>query len=180
MGNMTYGFLSGYSSVGKYTRLFVLLLLALGALSSFTGALCSGNSCCATTYTLLVGGSMCESPIPATCGVQGCSAVTSIGCGTGAQQCVTPANAVMYPLCGVYNNVHNIIFLLAIVLVLIGGTLYAGSNVMPSASKGAIQGYGMGFIMGGIVGVIISLLAPYIIGLVSGRSASSILTVCTS
>ena len=62
-----------------------------------------------------------------------------IGCPTNEQQCVTPANAVMYPLCGVYNNVHNIIFLLAIVLVLVGGTLYAGANVMPGASKGAYR-----------------------------------------
>ena len=182
MGDITYGFLSGYNSVGKYTRLLVLIILALGTFASFTGATCApsgSTTCCATGYSLLVGGTMCQGSIPATC-ASGCSAVSSIGCPTNEQQCVTPANAVMYPLCGVYNNVHNIIFLLAIVLVLVGGTLYAGANVMPSASKGATQGYGIGFILGGVVGVIISILAPYIIGLVSGRSESSILSVCTS
>ena len=178
MRNMKYGFMSGYNSVGKYSRLFVLLLLTLGVFSSF--ALGAAGDCTAK-YSTLVSSLDCG-PIPLTCAtaVPGCNAYSSIGCPTGSQQCVTPANAVMYPLCGVYINVHNIIFLLAIVLVILGGALYAGANVMPSASKGAIQGYGMGFILGGVVGVIISILAPYIIGLVSGQSATSILSVCNS
>ena len=174
MGNMTYGFLSGYNSIGKYSRLFMLLLLALGAFSSFVLA---GGGTCTPTYSTLIGGTNCGTIGTLTCPT-GCGALTAIGCPTNQQQCVTPANAIMYPLCGIYTNVHNIIFLLAIVLVILGGALYAGANVMPSASKGAIQGYGMGFILGGVVGVIISILAPYIIGLVSGQSSASILSVC--
>lgn len=177
MGNVTYGFMSGYNSVGKYSRLFVLLLLALGVFTSFASAIA-----CTYKYNDLIaggpsGGTCASNP---TCDIAGCGALTSIGCASGKQQCISPANAVMFPLCGVYNNVHNIIFLLAIVLVIMGGALYAGANIMPSASKGAIQGYGMGFILGGVVGVIISILAPYIIGIVSGQSSTSILSVCNS
>ncbi len=165
--------MSGYNSVGKYSRLFVLLLLTLGVFSSFVSASCTSS------YKGLISGATTACSANPSCDA-GCGALTSIGCATGSQQCISPANAVMYPLCGVYNNVHNIIFLLAIVLVIMGGALYAGANIMPSASKGAIQGYGMGFILGGVVGVIISILAPYIIGIVSGQSSTSILAVCNS
>lgn len=176
MGDMTYGFLSAYSSAGRYSRMLVLLLAALGFLGSFASA---AFGPCTTTYTQLVSGANCGTASGSSCSTAGCGALTSIGCTTtGQQQCVTPANAIMYPLCGVYNTVHNIVFLLGVVLFILGGALYAGANVMPSASKGQIQGYGMGFILGGVVGVLIAILAPYIIGIVSGQSGASILTAC--
>ena len=86
----------------------------------------------------------------------------------------------MYPLCGVYNTVHNIVFLLGVVLIMVGGSLYAGAKVMPAQSKGQIEGYGMGFILGGVVGAMIAMLAPYIIAIVSGRSGTVIIGVCSS
>jgi drug/metabolite transporter (DMT)-like permease len=84
----------------------------------------------------------------------------------------------MLPLCGIYNTVHGVVFLLGIVLIILGGALYAGANVMPSQSKGPMQGYGMGFVLGGVAGVIIAMLAPYLISLVSGQSSSAILKNC--
>ena len=61
--------------------------------------------------------------------------------------------------------------------MILGGTLYAGANVAPSQTKGALLGYGMGMIIGGIVGVLIAQVSPFIINLLtSGNFTSAIAT----
>ena len=49
---------------------------------------------------------------------------------------------------------------------------------MPAQSKGSIQGYGMSMIIGGVIGVIIAELAPYILGLLTSTSSSTIASYC--
>lgn len=90
---------------------------------------------------------------------------------------MVPAQAittVSSSLCLIYNTVKGAIFLLGLVLILVGGALYAGAHIAPGNTKGTIQGYGMGFIMGGIIGVIIAVLAPFILQLITGYSVSQI------
>jgi hypothetical protein len=78
-------------------------------------------------------------------------------------------------LCTVFNTVRNIIFLLGLTLMILGGALYAGANIMPGNSKGSFQGYGMSMIIGGVIGVAIAVAAPFVLNLVvsAGGSAGS-------
>ncbi|MCL5423657.1 MAG: hypothetical protein M1385_01065 [Candidatus Marsarchaeota archaeon] len=95
--------------------------------------------------------------------------------GTGTQSGVGGA---LNAICTVYSDVETVIFILGLTLMILGAALYAGSHVMPSQSKGSLQGYGMGMILGGVVGVIIALLAPYILQLITGQTAAQITAQC--
>ncbi len=77
---------------------------------------------------------------------------------------------IVAPICTIYTAVHTAIFILGLTLMILGGALYAGAHMMPGASKGSIQGYGMGMILGGVIGVIIAIAAPYILGLLTGNT----------
>jgi hypothetical protein len=67
-----------------------------------------------------------------------------------------------------------VIGVLALLLFIAGGSLYAGAHMLPAAGnlRGNLQGWSMGMIMGGIVGIILVLLAPYLVGLILGFSSS--------
>lgn len=69
--------------------------------------------------------------------------------------------------CTLYTALHNIVFILALLLMIIGGFLYAGAHVLPSVSRPAIQTYGMGMLIGGLSGVIIVLASAWLLGLLS-------------
>ena len=73
-----------------------------------------------------------------------------------------------------YNDVIGLVFIVGIALLVLGGALYAGANLLPGQQKGSLQGYGMGMVMGGVVGVIIVIMAPYIIQYVSGQNITAI------
>ncbi len=75
----------------------------------------------------------------------------------------TPCSAILT----VYNSVENIIFILGLTLMILGGALYAGSHLLPTQTRGQLQGYGMGMIIGGVIGVIIVIAAPYILDIIS-------------
>jgi hypothetical protein len=76
------------------------------------------------------------------------------------------ATALVTAICNVFNTVKTIIFILAILLFVLGGVLYAGSNMLPSSQRGEFQGYGMAMIIGGVVGLAITLAAPYVLNIV--------------
>ncbi len=90
-------------------------------------------------------------------------------------------STVTSQICLIYTVVHTAIFILGLVLMIGGAALYAASHVMPGSSKSTLQGYGMGMILGGIIGVIIAEIAPFLLGLIMGSSASvaSITTACS-
>jgi hypothetical protein len=88
----------------------------------------------------------------------------------GAGTTTTAGASISSTLCSVFDTIKNVIFILALTLMVLGGSLYAGANLTPSNLKGQFQGYGMGMILGGIVGVIIVLAAPYILGLIINSS----------
>ncbi|MCL4387546.1 hypothetical protein M1567_00110 [Candidatus Marsarchaeota archaeon] len=81
-------------------------------------------------------------------------------------------------ICPIYVAVNTGIFILGLTLMILGGALYAAAHVMPSSSKGSIQGYGMSMIIGGVIGVIIAELAPYILGLLTSTSSTTITSYC--
>jgi hypothetical protein len=55
----------------------------------------------------------------------------------------TGGGTAINAICQVFNTIRNIIFLLGLTLMILGGALYAGANLMPAQSKGGFQGYGM-------------------------------------
>jgi hypothetical protein len=84
---------------------------------------------------------------------------------------------VIAPICSVYLTVHTVVFVLGLTLLILGAALYAGGNIAPGNLKGSIQGYGMGMIVGGIVGVMLAIIAPWLLGVISGNT--TIATTCT-
>ena len=91
----------------------------------------------------------------------------------------TPTSAnqlISSQLCSIVNGVKTTIGIIALVMFLIGGVLYAIAHFLPSAGqvKGSLQGWAMGMIIGGIVGLILVIIAPYIIGQVVAFGGNSI------
>ena len=86
---------------------------------------------------------------------------------------VINTNAIVTPLCSIYTAVHEGVFILGLLLMIIGAIMYALAHVMPGQTKGSLQGYGMGLILGGIVGVIIAELAQPILNTIIGGSFNS-------
>lgn len=85
-------------------------------------------------------------------------------------------SAATNALCQVFNTVRDIIFLLGLTLMIVGGALYAGANIMPAQSKGGFQGYGMAMIVGGVIGVAIAVAAPFVLNLVVGAGTSGVVS----
>ncbi|MGI0133989.1 MAG: hypothetical protein ACREBW_03410 [Candidatus Micrarchaeaceae archaeon] len=69
--------------------------------------------------------------------------------------------------CTLYTGLHNIAFVLSLLLMILGGVLYAGAHVLPSVSRPAIQSYGMGLLIGGLALIIIVLASAWLLGLLS-------------
>jgi hypothetical protein len=90
-------------------------------------------------------------------------------------------STVTSQICIIYTVVHTAIFILGLALMIGGAALYAASHIMPGQSKSTLQGYGMGMILGGVIGVIIAEIAPFLLGLIMGSSASvaSITAACS-
>ncbi|MCL4373310.1 MAG: hypothetical protein M1360_00865 [Candidatus Marsarchaeota archaeon] len=80
------------------------------------------------------------------------------------------ASNAVNAICTLYLAVKSVIFILGLVLIILGGAMYAGAHVLPGSTKGSVQGYGMGMILGGVIGVIIAVSASYILTVITGNS----------
>ena len=83
------------------------------------------------------------------------------------------SSTVTNAICNIFNTIKNVIFILGLALMVLGGAVYAGANLMPSQSRGGFQGYGMAMVIGGIIGVAIAVAAPYILGVILQASGGS-------
>jgi hypothetical protein len=90
------------------------------------------------------------------------------------------ANSVICAIVNVYNTVVTAIFVIGIMLMILGGALYAGSHLMPGSTKGTMQGYGMGMVLGGVIGIIIAVLAPFILNVITGNTATQAVSGASS
>jgi hypothetical protein len=91
----------------------------------------------------------------------------------GASTATGAASTAQSAICSVFNSVRDVIFILGLTLMILGGALYAGANIMPSQSKGGFQGYGMSMIIGGVIGVAIAVAAPFILNLILQAGGAS-------
>jgi hypothetical protein len=77
-------------------------------------------------------------------------------------------------LCNIIVGVRTVIGVIALVMFLLGGILYAVGHFMPAAGnvKASMQGWAMGMILGGVIGVILVLVAPFLVGILLSFSSS--------
>jgi hypothetical protein len=99
------------------------------------------------------------------------SSMISFGQGITGTTGASSANSAT--ICNIFNTIKNVIFILGLTLMVLGGAIYAGANLMPSQSRGSFQGYGMAMVVGGIIGVAIAVAAPFILNTVIGASGQS-------
>jgi hypothetical protein len=92
----------------------------------------------------------------------------------------TAQTALLNAICNVFNTVKNVIFILGLTLMILGGTIYAGGNVMPARERGQFQGYGVSLIMGGIIGVAIAVAAPWILNIIIQANPNAITATTSS
>ncbi len=92
------------------------------------------------------------------------------GIGTGTSSGVSTVEGT---LCSIYFAIHSLVFVIALVLIVLGGILYAGAHMVPGETRGKLQGYSWTMIIGGIVGIVIVLLAPYLVGLFANSSGTT-------
>ncbi|MDE1854816.1 MAG: hypothetical protein KGH57_00640 [Candidatus Micrarchaeota archaeon] len=78
--------------------------------------------------------------------------------------------ALSSELCGIVNNIRAIVGILALALFLIGGVMYAVGHFLPTSLdyRKSLLGWATAMITGGVIGLIVVLLAPFIVGLVTG------------
>ena len=106
-------------------------------------------------------------------------------CPPGALPCtgLSPPSVSLSPvtnaICSVYTVVNTVLFILALVIMLIGGTLYAGSHILPGQSRGVVQGYAMGMVLGGLIASVIAVVAPWVLSIATNVPISSILSACS-
>ena len=87
------------------------------------------------------------------------------------------AGPISTQLCNLVKTIRGVVGILALLLFIAGGALYAVAHVMPAAGnlKGNLQGWSLGMIVGGIVGLIIVLVAPWLLSqIVNFASGTSI------
>ena len=93
------------------------------------------------------------------------------------------SEVVTSSLCIIIDNIQAVIGVIALMLFVLGGVMYAIAHMLPAAGniKSSMQGWGLGMIIGGIVGIIIVIIAPGIIHLIiisAGGSAHIALPDC--
>jgi hypothetical protein len=90
-------------------------------------------------------------------------------------QASTTTVAAQAALCSVISTISFILSILALMLFILGGTLYAFAHFLPATGnfRGGMQGWGMGMLMGGIISLILYILAPFIVGKIESINTTS-------
>ncbi len=110
--------------------------------------------------------------------INGTYTITSICCGQNTNSTFKWTTAKPQPvigpiiltLCSVYAKARNGMFMLCILLMVFGATMYSLAQVMPASHKKSTESYGLSMIVGSIIGMTLALLAPYILKAIVGNS----------
>ncbi len=83
--------------------------------------------------------------------------------------------AAQAALCSVISTISFVLSILALMLFILGGTLYAFAHFLPATGnfRGGMQGWGMGMLMGGIISLILYILAPFIVQKIESINTTS-------
>ncbi len=76
-------------------------------------------------------------------------------------------------LCSIVGDITSIIGILALLLFIAGGTMYAVAHMLPAAGnmRGNLQGWSMGMILGGVVGLILVVIAPSLLSAIAATAS---------
>ncbi len=89
-------------------------------------------------------------------------------------------SSIQAEACSLYLAANQILIILALTLMLIGGILYATANTLPGQTRGVIQAYGFGLVIAGVASLIIAAVSIYALTLVSGYNVPYILYTLNS
>jgi len=177
---LTYGYTLGYS------KLFMALLVVTGLIGSVSTIAAAQStacvfppptSCASGTFLSTNGCATNPSQQQACCATTAGGSCTGGSGGTGGTGTIS-SQAVVNEIKSICTSIKTVVFILGLALMILGGALYAGAHVMPGATKGQIQGYGMGMLVGGVIGVIIALIAPFVLNqIITFDSAAGVSTV---
>lgn len=88
------------------------------------------------------------------------------------------SNAITGIICNVYFTVDDVLLILSLALLMLGGIIYASSHIMPGQSRGVLQAYSWAILLGGVGGLVISVVGPWMLSTITGNSIAQILAVC--
>jgi hypothetical protein len=80
--------------------------------------------------------------------------------------------------CGVYSTINFVLIIFALILILLGAALYAGSTILPPQSRGVLQSYAFGFIFVGIIAALIASVSVWALSITSNLPMSTVLSSC--
>lgn len=171
----------GSASLGTGSSFFGTILgagaISQGSSSTVIGRLLSQSTIAISgidTVTNPLGGSSAggstTSTVPSTSSTTISSGGTVGGGNAGGGATTTQISAIKATLCDIIGSVRDIIGILALVMFLVGGTLYTIGHFMPAAGqvRASMQGWAVGIMLGGLVGVLLVILAPYIVEVLLG------------
>lgn len=83
---------------------------------------------------------------------------------------LTPAETAEISLmCGIISLLEGIVSLIILLIILLGGVLYAVSHMMGAQQKQNLQSYALGMVVGGVAGLIVVIIAQYLLGYFVGQ-----------
>ncbi len=89
-----------------------------------------------------------------------------------------PFGALASITCNLYTSINVAFLLLALVIMLLGAVMYAGSSALPGAFRGTVRGYAVGFLLVGVVATVVSSLSIWLIAVATGNTVAGVMSLC--
>ncbi len=129
--------------------------------------------------------SSAQAYVPPTCTVPPgvtcpCGICTTLGVVTPYGQGAQSLGAFGSTVCTIYSELDIILLIFAMILLLLGAALYAGSSILPAAVRGQAQSYAFGFILVGIIAMVIAALSVWALSISADTSIAQVLSYCTA
>jgi hypothetical protein len=135
--------------------------------------------CASVTDSASPPGSAASSSVGVTSGTVSSTTTASASTSTASSTTTTilPAGtaAIVLQLCSIVNEVRSIIGIIALVLFMVGGLMYAISHFLPTnlEFKKSMTTWSTAMIIGGVIGLVVVLIAQPLIVLIMGLGQSA-------
>jgi hypothetical protein len=88
------------------------------------------------------------------------------------------ASAFGQAVCGIYGTLSAVLLIFALMLMLLGAVIYAGSSLLPAQTRGMAQSYAFGFVFVGVISAVISSLSIYALSIAGNTTVTGVLALC--
>ena len=157
-----------YDVHANATRLFLSLIV----LSLLLGYAAAGPP----PQPLLTSSTLSSSTTTIASSSSGLSSTTTIASSSsGSSGAATPLTSLLTSeLCGIVYSIQSVVGVLALALFLIGGVMYAIAHFLPPSVdyRKNLIGWATAMITGGVIGLIVVIIAPMLVNMFAGASAS--------